>query len=1113
MQSGSSVIRSAEDDSEIFAKTFIKKEPLWEIAVSEENIPVNEVNECSNISSENVKSDVKAELQATELRGLNENSSWQCNGNIIGDFYDSYSNRKCIDDTFAIGNKHCAALTEIAKTALTEMTSDNFIKRSDGSLELSVRTCNKNQPLTENISKVSEIIKTSENIEPKKESCCLIKEGTKQCHVKETGDLKDPCSDLKDTDDAHASSNQHTTKAINKADKTLTEIEKDSPVKGCIAENSEIPVSLLKREPISGNLISEHMIEVDKHIPISNEVSEIVGTAVDIVPKDIFVKKEPDQTEEETLHCNINTTVTKDFKDFFPSSKNTENKIMSNTEGTAETVKTIKIPLTEIQADNLSIRTCVKNEPVPETTLSQEHTCIAEVDKEDITICLPETDATAYKIDVLPIIVKMEPGLNEEKPQTHPVNVTVDYKDLYSKQECIKDTFVLNNKHNAETKKSDNVKKNILRDVENAEISGLVCDGFMQAVEQNFKEIDEIICSNTGRENGLGLESVRKTIDLEKLKQGPSGKNAPLKEDLPKVQSAVHDYEKSHVLENKTEKSDDIEDMNISSFVEEYTSESDTDTFSDSEIDSSDFETDLEFDIPDNKHNDRTLLNKYNIFDCCVVLKDVNNYTDKTTEMDLKHKTLENQDSEMHKSEKSDNNSKTLKSEYVKCKVCLVEFKGLRSLIIHSRIHLKFNCMCSICGNRYKDDKALERHISRHGNSEFECSICGKILPNERRMKFHGIKHGIKPFQCEQCPKAYHFQSDFDNHKRTHTNERPFQCNLCKTAFTSSRLLHNHLSTTHSDYKYPCEICGKKFKRKEHLESHMNSHSDARLYKCQLCDKTYKNKASLSLHNRSHTGEKVVCEICQRPFRDPGDLRKHYNIHSETKMFQCDICGTSFRSKNTLLRHIKNKHSKTSMIERKFKCGECGKDFEYQSGLIQHMKFHAATKEFECDQCSKSFKFKEWLEKHIARIHNKTDEKFECDECGKEFTAKEGLRKHMKFHKFGRQYKCQICGMSYLHSNHLKRHIEHTHNNVEHKRFTCKICGAEVAHLKSHMETHNDSKPYPCTECGRCFKTEKKLKLHNRVHWDNKPYHCSTCDISFTRRGNWQVHNKKFHNR
>lgn len=747
----------------------------------------------------------------------------------------------------------------------------------------------------------------------------------------------------------------------------------------------------------------------------------------------------------------------------------------------------------------------------------------------------------AETMQIQEVSVKLEPVLN--------INEGRNQMDGDSPNKCLESgipTLLLNSTDVTEANYLQAIKQEVLDDCEQA-----ACESIMKTIEQNFDEIDEIICGNLdgrSRFNKLNKETDRKRIEMVELEQfTKETADDHQKLNLTDVLDTVDRYESSHIGD-KTENVN----MDKNAVIEDYTSGSDTDPYccdsdnkpdkgggytsgsetdpyccaTDSEWEKSndDIETSINnhgdtVDGSNTKVNEKALLRKYDISECCVHLKDIDGTYNETKSLLLVRTANQDTANTEFKCSEIGNGKPAVcqKPKSVQCKVCLMNMKNLKSLLIHGRIHMKFVLMCCFCGPlyRYNTEAAFEKHMAKHGNSVLECTICGRICPNERKLKYHGIRHGIKPFPCILCPKSYFSTGDLADHMRTHIDARPFKCSSCSLTFTSSRRLGQHVKNCHEDQerRYQCKICDKKFKRKEHLKSHeTHAHSDARPYVCQVCGKSYKGRGSLSLHQRSHTGERVTCEVCGRIFRDPGDLKKHKKVvHDNIKSFKCDTCGHSFANQSNLNVHIQHRHSDPSTIVKKFKCDKCEGRFVDHSSLRTHMKVHIETADYKCPHCEKRFKCKDYLEKHVRTIHDRTNGKIQCSECPKTFTAKEGLRKHMKFHKFGPRYRCKTCGATFMHTNHLKRHVQHSHLGVKLPHHKCKLCGKKVVNLRVHIASHSTAKPYHCKECGRQFRNEKMLGLHSRIHWDTKPFNCKFCKTAFTRKGNYQQHMRKVH--
>ena len=52
---------------------------------------------------------------------------------------------------------------------------------------------------------------------------------------------------------------------------------------------------------------------------------------------------------------------------------------------------------------------------------------------------------------------------------------------------------------------------------------------------------------------------------------------------------------------------------------------------------------------------------------------------------------------------------------------------------------------------------------------------------------------------------------------------------------------------------------------------------------------------------RIHTNEKPYeCDVCEKRFRQSGDLQSHMRIHTNEKPYECDVCEKRFRHSSDL---------------------------------------------------------------------------------------------------------------------------------------------------------------------------------------------------------------------
>ena len=191
-----------------------------------------------------------------------------------------------------------------------------------------------------------------------------------------------------------------------------------------------------------------------------------------------------------------------------------------------------------------------------------------------------------------------------------------------------------------------------------------------------------------------------------------------------------------------------------------------------------------------------------------------------------------------------------------------------------------------------------------------------------------------------------------------------------------------------------------------------------------------------------------TCQYCNKILPSGKSKNRHKLSCSENQnctAFDCDICGRSFRRKDTL-----NYHMVTHINARDFTCCECNESFKRQSILTNHMKTHDNHREHRCVICSATFNRKGHLDEHL------------------------------KTHKNLREFKCPQCDVSFNRKTTLTDHIRYKHINARKK--SCPICGQTFNRgttLKTHMKIHeSDNGPDRCLKCGANFNGIAYLKIH-----------------------------------
>ncbi|XP_024123531.1 zinc finger protein 574 [Oryzias melastigma] len=247
------------------------------------------------------------------------------------------------------------------------------------------------------------------------------------------------------------------------------------------------------------------------------------------------------------------------------------------------------------------------------------------------------------------------------------------------------------------------------------------------------------------------------------------------------------------------------------------------------------------------------------------------------------------------------------------CPDCGEAFKRRKDLDLHSLTHQdKQPVTCPHCTSQFINQSVLEIHLQRcptteeernagrgrgqgrgRSTGQIECDLCGHRCMTQEGLDLHRLSHtGQTPLKCpvRPCRRRFTSNSALEEHVLAHfqgtlskSKNRPrFRCEICQKEFAYNSTFNVHMRTHTDERPFECTTCGKRFRQLPHLQDHMRIHSGARPFCCWICGKSFSVAARLTEHARTHSGEKPYpCPHCSAAFRSRPNLDKHLRLHGE----------------------------------------------------------------------------------------------------------------------------------------------------------------------------------------------------------------------------------------
>lgn len=405
------------------------------------------------------------------------------------------------------------------------------------------------------------------------------------------------------------------------------------------------------------------------------------------------------------------------------------------------------------------------------------------------------------------------------------------------------------------------------------------------------------------------------------------------------------------------------------------------------------------------------------------------------------------------------------------CNHCGKSFKTRDVMLKHQRVHEPNTgpFTCTVCDHQFKFKTGLDYHLKRVHQKEKKK---GKIESTESQITLEKLNDKIKDIEppnesnipndeLEMC-KNYEFIVEVVEKQEESEDEDPIQEENVNETFEEifiSPLPSSDFFSELDDNQLLKQI-DKNYVLVEKITLLMDE--EQKVDSEESCIDKY--IISHGLDTEQDDGDifeqliekdEDLDNVSMTCFDDEEDIIATNQTKIDLKSLTCETCGSSFKSKSNLNRHVQRKHDKSSY---KIKCEICDKKFLLDFDLKRHLMSHNSTKNFSCNKCRKKFKTIRSLEQHRTLLHSDTprsEKSFQCFYCDRMYFHKRHLGYHMRKHTGENNYHCDKCDLNFHYKEKFMWHKVRVHD--ESAPFFCQKCKKKFLHQKAY-EDHNEDK-------------------------------------------------------
>ena len=132
----------------------------------------------------------------------------------------------------------------------------------------------------------------------------------------------------------------------------------------------------------------------------------------------------------------------------------------------------------------------------------------------------------------------------------------------------------------------------------------------------------------------------------------------------------------------------------------------------------------------------------------------------------------------------------------VECKDCGEKLANRNLLVTHRDTLHRGPYICDTCGKEFRTVRNLTNHRRIHLGTEFACEVqdCGQKFTTRDMLKEH-VNHvhlNIRPFECETCSRSFKSKVMLKSHQKIHSEVLGYICPYCGKGFKQSSVLYRH---------------------------------------------------------------------------------------------------------------------------------------------------------------------------------------------------------------------------------------------------------------------------------------------------------------------------------